>query len=478
MKTNENDTIIKKKREMKEPNTLVLLFIMILICSALTYILPAGSFDRIIDPNTNREVVVAGTYHLVERNPISFFDIFKSIPKGMEHAQSIIFFALIIGGAFRIINATGTIERSLGAVVKKMSGRETLIIPVLMLVFSLAGATLGIAEETLVFIPMVVGLCLALGFDSLTGTAILLCGAGAGFAGGMLNPYTIGVAHGITGLPMFSGLRFRSIVFVVLVIVTIIYIMIYAEKIKKHPELSSMYEIDKVTIKKEKIEELANTQENMTNKQIGVLITLLIGMGVIVVGVLKLGFYMTELGAVFLIVGITSGFVGGLKIGQIADEFVLGAKDLLYAALIVGTARAMLVVLESGNIIDTVVNGMLSLINKFPSTLSAYLIFIIQSFVSVIIPSGSGQAAVTIPIIAPVADLVGITRQTTVLTFQFADAFSNIMTPTSGYFMAAIAMSGIAWKKWVKFFFPLFCIWNVIALIFISIAVAINLGPF
>jgi len=451
---------------------------MILICAVLTYILPAGNFERVIYENTNREVVVAGSYHSVERDPVTFFELFKSIPLGLENAKSIVFFTLIIGGAFKIINATGAIETGLASIVKSMAGKETFIIPVLMFVFGVAGVTIGIAEESLVFIPMIVALCLALGFDSITGTAIVLIGAGAGFAGGMLNPYTVGVAHGITGLPMFSGIGLRAAVFIVLITVSIIYVMRYAKKVKRTPTDSGMYELDKHSNVAENVKNTLNTQQNLTNRQKAVLVILLIGLIVIAVGVFKFGFYMVELGAIFLMIGIFSGFIGGLKPNEMVDEFVSGAKDLLYAALVIGIARSMLVVLESGNIIDTIVNGMVSVIQGLPSTLSAYLIFIVQSIISIMIPSGSGQAAVTIPVMTPIADLVGLTRQTIVLTFQFADAFSNILTPTSGYFMAALAMNKIAWKKWARFFLPLFGLWNIIAIIFIAIAVSINYGPF
>lgn len=467
-----------REKVLKEPDTIIILVVMILFCSVLTYILPAGAFDRVIDPNTSREVVVAGSYHRIERNPISLLEIFKSIPLGLQNAQSIVFFTLIIGGAFKIINATGAIESGLAHVVRGMAGKEALIVPVLMAVFGLAGVSIGIAEEALIFIPMVVPLCLALGFDSITGTAIVLVGAGAGFAGGMLNPYTVGVAHGITGLPMFSGIGFRFIVFAVLITVSIIYVMRYAKKVKLNPTVSLMYDIDRNINIIEKNQDVLNKQQSMTNRQKVILIILLIGIIVIAVGVFKFGFYMVELGAIFLMMGVLSGFIGGLKLNEMADKFVAGAKDLLYAGLVIGIARSVLVVLESGNIIDTVVNGLASLIIGLPPTVSAYLVFIVQSLLSVIIASGSGQAAVTIPIMAPVADLVGITRQTIVLTYQFGDAFSNLLTPTAGYFMAAIAMHNISWKKWAKFFFPLFVIWNIIAIIFITVAVSINYGPF
>jgi len=477
MKWFKKNSLISAKKTFKEPNTITLLIMMILICSALTYVLPAGVYDRVIDPSTKREIAVAGTYHFVERNPITIFELFKSIPLGFANAQSIVFFTLIIGGAFRIINATGAIEKGLSTVVKKTAGRENIIIPVLMFVFGLGGVTIGMAEEGLVFIPMIVSLCFALGYDSIVATAIVFVGSGAGYAAGMLNPYTVGVAHGLTGLPMFSGIKLRAVVFAVLIVLSIIYVMRYAKKIKLNPENSLMYGIEDHS-SSNCLNSMDDSEGNMTNKQKTVLFILSIGLLIIAIGVFKFGFYMVELGAVFLMIGVASGFIGGLKPDRMVDEFVNGAKDLLYAALVIGVARSMLIVLESGRIIDTIVNGMAGLIQGLQPTISAYLIFVVQSLISIIIPSSSGQAGVTIPITAPIGDLVGLTRQTIVLTFQFADAFSNLLTPTSGVLMAVIAMNKISWKKWAKFFLPLFILWNAAALIFITVAVAINYGPF
>lgn len=458
----------------KVPNSLVLLFGLVILVSMLTYIIPAGAFDQVKDEKTGKMLVLAGTYHTIEGNPTTPFEVFTSIPRGMEEAGYIIFFLLIIGGAFKVLQATGAVESGIGHLVKNMQGKEKLIIPVIMVVFCVGGAILGVAEESLAFMPMIVALCLALGFDSIVGTAILLLSSAAGYAGAMLNPFTVGVAQGIAGLPLFSGMGFRIIAFGIFTVVTIAYVMIYAARIQKNPKLSSMYEIDLLRRKAYNQEDLPK----FTIRHKLVLLSLLAGVVFLAYGVMKLGFYITELGAIFLIVGIVAGIVGGMKLETIADEFVKGASDLLFACLIIGFARAMLVVMKDANIMDTVINACANTIQGLPTSISAVGMMFVQSIISVIIPSGSGQAAVSIPIMAPIGDVLGITRQTTVLAYQFADAFSNVLTPTSGFFMAAIAMSGISWTKWAKWFLPLFLLWFVIGAILVIVAVNIGYGPF
>lgn len=459
---------------VKTVNTLVLLSIFIVLAAVLTYVLPAGTYDRVKDAATGRMVVVPGSYHNLNQTPVSLFGIFKAIPTGMESSGYIMMFLLIIGGAFRILQATGTIEAGIGALVNSLGGREKLIIPIVMIIFSLGGAMLGTAEETLAFMPLIVSLCLALGFDSITGVALLLLGAGAGFAGCMTNPFTLGIAQGIAGLPMFSGIQFRAVVYLTLIIPTIAYVYMYASKIHKNPELSPMYKEDQKLRDKINVGEFPefNTRHKM------VLLTLVVGIIGLVYGVLKLKFYITELGAIFVIIAIVSGIVGGLKINTIADEFVNGAKDLLYAAIIVGFAKAITVVMTDANIMDTIIYQSTGLIKQLPPSVSAVAMFVTQSFVHVLIPSGSGQAAVVMPILAPMADVLGITRQTAVLSFQFGDAFTNVFSPTCGYFMAALAMFNISWGKWAKWFLPLFTLWYIIAMTMVVIATNIKFGPF
>lgn len=465
------DNMIKT---VKAPNTLVLLCIFILIISAMTYIIPAGSFERAIDPVTGRNLVIANSYHAVESNPVTPFEIFKAIPRGMEEAGYVIFFLFIIGGAFRIFQATGAVESGIRSLVKKLDGKETIIIPVIMTIFAVGGSILGVAEEALAFMPMIVMLCIALGFDSITGAAVVLLGSAVGYAGATLNPFTVGLAQGIAGLPLFSGIEYRMICFVVIGVISILYVYRYAKKVKKNPELSSMYNEDK----KLNLSNDTSEASHFTKRHKLVLITIVLGVGVVAYGVLKLGFYITELGALFLIIGLVSGIVGGLKVSTIADEFVLGAKDLLYACLIVGFARAMLVIMVDGNILDSIINSAALLIGNLSPGFSAIGMFVIQSMTNIIIPSGSGQAAISIPIMAPLADAIGVSRQTAVLAYQLGDAFSNVLTPTSGFFIAGITMCGISWQKWAKWLLPLFGIWCVVASILVYVSVVIDYGPF
>lgn len=460
--------------KLKIPHTYALLFFIIIIVTVLTYIVPAGEFDRAEDPDTGRIFVVPGSFENIDNNPVSPFGLFKAIPKGMESAGYIIFFVLMIGGSFGILQKTGAIDAGIGAIVTKMEGKEKLIIPITMFIFSLAGAILGSAEEMLPFYPIVISLALALGFDTITGTAMVLLGAGAGFAGAFLNPFTVGIAQGISGLPLFSGMGLRLAVYVTILVVTIIYVYRYATKIQKNPQLSPTYEEDKKKHKKFNLDELPD----FTKKHKLVMLVLVLGLGILAFGVVQLGFYITELTAMFLVIGILAGIVGGLKVNQIAESFVDGAKELVYGALIIGLATSIMVVMEEGHIMDTIIYSMAKVVEGLPAALSGIGMFVVQSIINIIVPSGSGQAAVSMPIMAPMADVVGITRQSAVLAFQLGDGFSNVISPTSGYFMAAIAIGGIKWEKWAKWMLPLFLIWTVIGAAFVALSVIINYGPF
>lgn len=464
---------VKKKKRFTMPSALVLLVLIIIVSAIATYFVPAGVFDRIVD-SEGREVVDPASFHYVEQNPVGFFELFLSIPAGMQQSGSIIFFMLIIGGAFRIMQKTGAVDIGMGTMVKKMAGKETLIIPVVMFIFSLGGAFLANAEEVLAFIPLMVAICVAMGFDSITGTAMLLLGAGAGFSSGITNAFTVGVAQGIAGLPLFSGIELRFAVYAVLTSVTIVYVYLYAKKIKKNPKLSSMYEEDRnISLNVD----LDNLPEFTTRHKL-VLLSFVASVVAIVFGVIKFGFYIDELSGVFLILSLVAGIVGGLKAEEIADEFVKGAGDLLYAGIIIGFSRATTVVLTNANIMDTIINAMAGTLSGLPSVISAVGMFVVQSLFNILVPSGSGSAAVTMPIMAPLGDMIGVTRQTAVLAYQFGDAFMNVLSPTTGFFMAALAMHKISWNKWVKWFLPLFVIWCLVAIVFLIIAVQIGYGPF
>ncbi|MFA1820037.1 YfcC family protein [Virgibacillus oceani] len=469
-----NETNDKKSR-FKMPHTYVLLFGVIVFAGLLTYVLPAGQFDRYEDPETGRELVDAATYGTVEANPQNLFDMLMAVPKGMENGAYIIFFVFIVGGAFGIIQSTGVIDRGINVLIEKLNGREIWAVPLFIILFSFTGAVMGLAEELLPFYPIMVVLAIRMGFDSITGVSLVLLGAGAGFAGAFLNPFTVGIAHGIAELPLFSGMGFRIIMFATMVLSTAIYIMIYAKRVKNDPTISPMYELDK---KRDLALEDVDEDAGFSIRHKIVLTVFIIGLLFIAFGVIQLGWYIHELSAAFLSVGIIAGVVGGLGINKTAEEFIKGAAGITFGALVIGIASGIIVVLEEGMVLDTIVYYLAESVSALPSFMSAIGMFFVQMILNFFIPSGSGQAAASMPVMVPVADLIGMSRQTAVVAFQFGDGITNVINPTSAYFMAGLALAGIPWEKWAKWVWPLILMWMGIAMIFLIIASMIEFGPF
>ncbi|WP_432666832.1 TIGR00366 family protein [Wukongibacter baidiensis] len=464
-----------EKKRIKVPHTYVILFSVILIMAILTYIIPAGEYDRVKDDVTNKTVVVPTSFHAVEQNPIKFFDLFQSIPKGMKDASSIIFFIFIVGGAFQMITATGAIEAGIGKLAKVSQGSEKILIPIFIIVFSIAGGTFGMAEETIVFVPIGIALARALGYDAMTGTAMITLGAACGFTSGFMNPFTVGVAQKISELPLFSGIWIRIAFLVIFLIITIIYTMRYAERVKKDPSLSIVRELE--IQEKDKIIDLSNLPELKPYHNL-VLATVIIGFAFIIWGVFKKGWYINEIGSAFLAMGIIGGFLGKLGPSRMAEEFVIGAKSIVFGALVVGVARGILVVMKDGMILDTIVYGLASAIQALPKSISVIGMYITQVIINFFIPSGSGQAAATMPIMKPLADILGITRQTAVVAYQFGDGFTNSIIPTSATLMAVLSVAKIPYEKWFKFLWPLMLIWLGVGAVLVVIVNAMNFGPF
>lgn len=466
----------KKKRSF--PHTYVIIFMIIILAGILTFVLPAGQYERVekvMPDGSTRTVVDPETFQYVESNPVYPFEMLQAIPKGMEAAASIVFFIFIVGGAFGIINSTGAILDGIGNLARRFGGAEKLMIPLIMLVFSIGGATFGMSEETIVFVPIGIALARSLGYDAIVGTAIVFSGAAAGFVGGWMNPFTVGVAQGIADLPTFSGMAFRVVLYVAVLIAAILYVMRYAAKIKADPEKSLSRELE--------LQEAGQTSalhevKPLTGKQKGVLYAFLIGMGVLVWGVLTKGWYMTEIATLFLAMGIVCGIIGGKGASDMAIQFIEGAKDLTTGALVVGLSRGILVVLTDGMILDSIVHGVAGVISSLSKAGAAVAMFVVQSFINLFIPSGSGQAGTTMPIMVPLADVLGMTRQTAVIAFQCGDGISNSIIPTGGSLLAALGIAKIKYENWVKFIWPLMVIQSIIAAIFLVIAAMINLGPF
>ncbi|SKC84964.1 YfcC family protein [Maledivibacter halophilus] len=463
------------KKKFKVPHTYVILFSVILIMAILTYIIPAGEYDREYDEVSEKTVVIPTSFHNVQQNPIKFFDLFQSIPKGMQDASSIIFFIFIVGGAFQMITATGAIEAGIGKLAKALEGKEKLLIPSFIIIFSLGGATFGLSEETIVFVPIGIALARALGFDAITGTAMITLGAACGFTSGFMNPFTVGVAQKIAELPLFSGLRVRIAFLIIFLAITIVYVIRYAEKVKKDPSISFVRELE--IEEKDKVIDLSNIPQLETQHHL-VLATIVVGFGFIIWGVFKNGWYITEISSAFLAMGIIGGFLGKLSPSRLAQEFIVGAKSIVFGALVVGIARGILVVMQDGMILDSIVNGLATAIQSLPNSISAVGMYITQVIINFFIPSGSGQAAATMPIMKPLADIVGITRQTAVVAYQFGDGFTNSIIPTSASLMGVLSVAKIPYEKWFKFLWPLMLIWLATGAILIIIVNIIGFGPF
>lgn len=458
----------KSKKKFKMPHIYVILFVFGVIATIATYIVPSGEFKRIKGPE-GREMVDADSFHYITSAPVGIVDFISIIPRGLIEAGEIVFFTLIIGGMFMVLRRTGIIEIAVDNLARRFIYKSIFIIPVLTTVFAIVATLIGTAELSLVYIPVIIPLIIALGYDSITATAIALCGTVVGFTVGVLNPINTGLAQKLSGIPVFSGIGLRIILFIVVLAVTIIFIMRYAKKVQKQPTLSSVYEDDseKRELYQHITEHVPTTATTRQKWGIAVIFAFFI---ILVYGVTTQGWFMVEMAGLFIFMGVIVGIVSGLSMQTICEAFNDGFKDVLMGAIIVGLARSIAVVLEDGKIMDTIVHGLGSIIDGTTPTIAVIGMYAVQMLINFIISSGSGQALVTMPIMAPLADMLGITRQTAVLAFQLGDGFTHIFYPTSGYFMAALAIGGVSYTKWIRFFFPLFIIWVVISIITLIIA--------
>ena len=396
---------------------------------------------------------------------------------GMQRGSAIIFFLLIIGAMFAILDGTGAINAGMTNIVRAMKGKEFLMIPVCMIVFGMGSAFCANFEEFLAFVPLVLACCLTMGFDSLTAVGIIFCAAAAGYGGAITNAFTTGIAQSIAGLPMFSGMGLRIAVFVVLLTVSIIYVTWHALRVKKNPQLSSTYEMDLVTAKNVALN--VDNSVPLTTRQKIVLVIFVGGIAFTVYGIIVKGYYIDELAGIFLAIGIIGGLVGGLRPGEICEHFEKGCVNMLFPCLMVGLANSVIILLEQSNMMDSIIHLLASALNGLSPMLTAFGMFITTDLFNVLIPSGSGKAAIVMPIMVPLADMMDITRQTSVLAFQLGDAFTNVMAPTGGEILAALAMcGGVSFKKWMKYLLPLFIAWWIVAFIFLAIAVQTGYGPF
>lgn len=457
-----------KNIHLKTPHTYALLLLIIIFASLLTYIIPAGEYAR--EEKGGQTLVVSGSYQEVQQQGVSFFDIFRAIPEGLISGGEIVFYIFLVGGAFGIVHKTGAFENGVNKAMQVLGSFKFLMIPLTMVIFSILGFSIGLAEETIIFVPIGIIIARTLGYDALTGAAMIILGAASGFIGGMLNPFTVGVAQSVAELPMFSGWGLRTIIYLFILTAAIITVMIYGHKVKGDKTKSLVYELEQVEEKKETKMDMPR----FTKSQATGLALIIAAIILNVFGIFRYGWSFNEMSANFLLAGLLAGLIGGLGLNGTFDAMIEGMKDILFGAMIVGFAKGIIVILENGKVIDTIVHGMSTLLGDVPSSIVILSMFVLQFLLNFFIPSGSGQALTTMPLMVPISDLLNINRQLTVLAFQYGDAISNILFPTSAILMGALAVGKITYTQWLKFAWKLIIVWVLICSIAMSIALVVG----
>jgi len=447
----------------KSPDVFVIAFTLILLAAAATWILPGGSYQRQkeIVSGTQREVVLPGTYKVEPSNP-QLGAIFLAPMRGFLRMGAIIGLILIVGGAFNILNDTGAIAAGIHQLIKLLGHRRYLIIPIVMTVFSFFGGAYGMAEEAIPFALIFVPLALALGYDSIVGVCLSFVAAGVGFSAGFLNPFTVQISQAIAGVPLGSGIYYRILVWVIATAVAIVWVMVYAARVKADPTRSIMYDLDRQ--RREEIGKADAEQVAFTWRH-GLCLLVLLGAVVgLIVGSTAYKWYMVEFAGLFFAMGVLAGLAAGIGPNRLAKSFITGAKDLTGAALIVAFAGGIVVILEDGHILDTILHGMASVTSHFGGVLAAQAMYVLQLILNFFIPSGSTKAVLTMPLLAPLADLSGITRQTLVLAYQLGAGFNSMILPTSAVTVGTLALAKIPYERWVRWNWPLQVVFFVLSL--------------
>ncbi len=537
--------LIEKRRKVKIPHTFVIICSMILLCGAMTWFIPAGEFahEEVVVNESVRDVIVPGSYHSVQQAPQTW-QIFGAFLKGFQMQAAIIAFVLIIGGAFQIMNSSKAIDFGIMTFLRKSKQWETkglvrkigigpIVIIGTMIIFSLFGAIFGMSEETLAFVIIFVPLAISMGYDSITGLLMVYVSAHIGLSGAIFNPFTIGIAQGLSGIPLFSGFEYRAFIWLILTILIIAITLIYAAWVKKNPRVSPMYELDAYWRNRNEAASEAHFIENtprsawvtftlvnvvlilfsifypQTTMKVGessftfpwvpvltalhailgvfllrksslyyVLEILLFTILFLVVGVLGHGWYVMEISALFLAMGVISGFAMGSSASQVALDFIDGAKDIITAAIIVGLAGGIIIVLQDGRIMDTILYALAGGMDGYGKGATSSLMYLLETCLNLFIPSGTAKAALTMPILAPFSDIVDLSRQTTVLAYQLGDGFTNMITPTSAVLMGALGIAKVPYEIWFKWFWKILLFFMVLGLGFLLLTVVLPLNGF
>ncbi len=440
------------------PDPLVLLLSCIILSAVLTYIIPAGSYERKENQSTGRMVVVPNSYSKAEQKPISFFNAVVAIPKGLIAASDVIFLVFLVGGAFVVVDKTGVLQGSVDYLLRSMKGDGQSILITVSLIFFTLGALENMQEEIIPLVPVLLVLTKRLGFPNLTAVAISVGAAAVGASFSPINPFQVGIAQKIAELPLLSGSGYRV---VLLLIAFVVYMYLVVRHAIKNRQNTSIEE--------------TKTEFKFDTRMRIVLVILLLTFVLFVYGVMQLGWDFNQMTALFFLMGIAIGLLGRLGIKGTSDAFVDGFRSMAYAAMIIGFARGIFVVLEEGQIIDTIVYGLFTPLAELPNWLSITGVTLVQSVLHFPVPSVSGQAVLTIPILNPLSDLLGISRQIIVMSYQYGAGLCELITPTNGALVAVVSAAGMKFNTWFKFAIKVYLILIGLGLTGIYLAIAFKL---
>jgi len=474
----------KRFSKLSIPHVFIFLSIIILFCSVLTYMVPSGSYERTTENfhNIQRTVAIPGTYKEIpkhysfkglilgddvpgEASPTSLLGLFSSIPKGMNQAAPLIFFIFIIGAVFNLIQHTGTINVFIFYLLKKFRESPVLLTFILYTGFALAATFLGMGAEFIPLIPILLILSKEMGYDRLFGVSLLLIPEGIGWSTAITNPFTVQIAQQIAELPMGSGILLRIVMFLICFTIGFVFLMRYGKKVKKDRAKSIMPDDPFILGKESTLHEIP-----FTKKHFWIAVSSLVLFGLILFAVQTMGWGLIEMTGGFFTVGLLTILISGMSGNESMKAFIRGLEIMIVPALIVGFARGIQVVMQEGQIIDTLLFHTATMLSEMPKLFAVEGMYVFQTLMNFFIPSASGQAMVSMPLMVPLADLLGITRQTAVLAFISGDGFSNMVIPTNGVLMAIIGIALVPFEKWFKFVFPLFLILSLVAAIFLVIA--------
>ncbi|HIF9274586.1 TPA: YfcC family protein [Photobacterium damselae] len=467
-------------KKLKFPSAYTILMLLTVFMAALTWLIPAGQYQMVNNETLGKMVPLVGSYQTVTSNPQGIIDILMAPIQGfydpgeyMARAVDVALFVLVIGGYLAVVTRTGAIDAGIAGTMAKLNGREKWMIPILMGLFALGGTVYGMAEETIPFYALLIPVMIAAGYDSIVGVAIIMVGAGIGCLGSTINPFATVIASNAAEINFMDGIGLRLAILILGWIMCTIYVMRYAEKVKDDPSQSI------VASQKDENERLflhgkeQETPELNTTRKI-VLMVFGLTFAVMMWGVSVQGWWMAELSALFIGSSILVGFIGRLSETELTDSFVDGARDLLGVALIIAIARGLVVVMDDGNITHTILNYAEGLLAGLPQIAFINAIYWVEAVLCLVVPSSSGLAVLSMPVLAPLADFAGVSRELVVTAFQSASGLPNLVTPTSGVVMGGLAIGRVAYSSWLRFIGPLLGMLTLMVMILLSLGVLIN----